>query len=78
MTAEGEDYLVIEDEECYNVLRDDATSWVVDSCVSFHITSYNKYLTYYIGGGIGQMRMGNKGIVGKGVVCIETDTVATR
>jgi hypothetical protein len=33
MTAEcekGEDYLVIENEECYSVVRDDAISWVVD------------------------------------------------
>jgi hypothetical protein len=40
MTAEseqGEDYLIIEDEECYSAIRDDAMSWVVDSGASFHI-----------------------------------------
>ena len=49
MTAEcvGEDYLVIEDEECYSDVRDDAMSWVVDSGASFHITSDEEYYTSY-------------------------------
>ena len=40
MTATDEDYLVIEDEDCYSAIRDDAMSWVVDSGASFHITSH--------------------------------------
>ena len=39
-TAIDEDYLVIEDDEWYSVVRDDAMSWVVDSGASFHITSH--------------------------------------
>jgi hypothetical protein len=34
MTAkceQGEDYLIIEDGECYSAIRDDAMSWVMDS-----------------------------------------------
>ena len=80
MTTEcekGEDYLVIEDEECYSAVRDDAMSWVVDSGASFHITSHKEYFTSYTSGVTGQVRMGNSGastIVGKGTICIETNT----
>ena len=66
MTAEceeGEDYLIIEDEECYSVVRDDAMSWVVDSGASFHITSHKEYFTSYTSGITGQVRMGNSGFV---------------
>ena len=74
---EGEDYLVIEDDECYSVVRDDAMSWVVDSGASFHITSHKEYFSSYTSGVTGQVRMGNIGsstIVGKGTICIETST----
>ncbi|KAK1652513.1 hypothetical protein QYE76_070318 [Lolium multiflorum] len=57
MTAEceeGEDYLVVEDEECYSVVRDDAMSWVVDLGASFHITSHKEYFTSYTSGITGQ------------------------
>jgi hypothetical protein len=50
MTAEceqGKNYLVIKNEECYSVIRDDAMSWIVDSGVSSHITSHMKYFTSY-------------------------------
>jgi hypothetical protein len=53
MTAEfeqGEDYLVIEDGECYSVVRDNAMSYIIDSGASFHITSHKKYFTSYICG----------------------------
>jgi hypothetical protein len=52
-------------------------SWVVDSGVSFHITSHKEYFTSYTSGVTGQVRMGNSGsstIVGKGTICIETNT----
>jgi hypothetical protein len=80
MTTEcepGEDYLVIEDEECYSVVCDDAMSWVVDSGASFHITSHNEYFTSYTSGVTGQVGMGNSGsltIVCKGTICIKTNT----
>ena len=77
MTATDEDYLVIEDEDCYSVVHDDAMSWVVDSGASFHITSHKEYFTSYTSGVTGQVRMGNSGlsaIVGKGSICIETNT----
>jgi hypothetical protein len=80
MTAEceqGEDCLINEDEECYSVVRDDAMSWVVNSGASFHITSHKEYFTSYTNGVTGQVRMGNSGsltIVGKGIICIETNT----
>jgi hypothetical protein len=45
---EGEDCLIIEDGECYSVVRDDVMSWVMDSGVSFHITSHKEYVTSYI------------------------------
>jgi hypothetical protein len=79
MTAEceqGEYYLVIEDEKCYSVVRDDAMSWFVDSGASFHITSHKEYFTSYTRSFTGQVRMGNSGsltIVGKGTICIETN-----
>ncbi|KAK1694147.1 hypothetical protein QYE76_010844 [Lolium multiflorum] len=66
---EGEDYLIIEDEECYSVVCDDIMSWVVDSVASFHITSHKEYLTSYTNGITSQVRMGNSGsstIVGNG------------
>jgi hypothetical protein len=53
MTAkceQGEDYLVIEDEEFYSAIRDDAMSWVVNSSASFHITSHMEYFTSYTHG----------------------------
>jgi hypothetical protein len=80
MTAEceqGEDYLIIEDEECYSAIRDGDMSWVVDSGAYFHITSHKEYFTSYTSGVIGQVRMENSGsstIVGKGTICIETNT----
>ena len=52
-------------------------SWVVDSGASFHITSHKEYFTSYTSGVTGQVRMGNSGssaIVGKGSICIETNT----
>ena len=57
----GEDYLVIEDEECYSAVRDDAMSWVVDSGASFHITSHKEYFTSYTSGVTGSVKMGNSG-----------------
>jgi hypothetical protein len=45
---EGEDCLIIEDEDFYSVVRDVAMSWVMDSGVSFHITSHKEYFTSYI------------------------------
>nr|XP_040249189.1 uncharacterized protein LOC120966742 [Aegilops tauschii subsp. strangulata] len=77
MTATDEHYLVIEDSDSYSVVRDDAMSWVVDSGASFHITSHKEYFTSYTSGVTGQVRMGNSGssaIVGKGSICIETNT----
>jgi hypothetical protein len=80
MTVEcepGEDYLVIEDEECYSVFCDDAMSWVVDSGASFHITSHKEYFTSYTSGVTVQVGMRNGGssiIVGKGTICIKTNT----
>jgi hypothetical protein len=49
----------------------------VDSGVSFHITSHKEYFTSYTSGVTGSVRMGNSGlsaIVGKGTICIETNT----
>ncbi|KAK1694026.1 hypothetical protein QYE76_010723 [Lolium multiflorum] len=66
---EGEDYLIIEDEECYSVVRDDAMSWVVDSGASFHITSHKEYFTSYTSGITSRVMIGNIGsltIVGNG------------
>jgi hypothetical protein len=74
---EGEDCLMIEDEECYSVVHDDDMSWVVDSGASFHITLHKEYFTSYTSGITGQVRMGNSGsstIVGKGSICFETNT----
>jgi hypothetical protein len=38
MTSQGENYLVINDEECYSVVHDDTMSWVVETGASFRIT----------------------------------------
>ena len=49
----------------------------MDSGASFHITSHKEYFTSYTSGVTGQVRMGNSGssiIVGKGSICIETNT----
>ena len=51
--------------------------WVVDSGVSFHITSYMEYLTSYTSSVTGQVRMGNNSlstIVGNDTICIEIST----
>jgi hypothetical protein len=80
MTAEcelGEDYLVIEDKECYSAACDDAMSWVVDSGASFHITSHKEYFTSYTSNVTSQVGMRNSDsstIVGKGTICIKTNT----
>jgi hypothetical protein len=80
VTAEceqGEDYLVIEDEEFYSAIRDDSVSWVLDLGASIHITSHKEYFTSYTSGVTGKVRMGNSGsltIVRKGTICIETNT----
>jgi hypothetical protein len=49
MTSQGENYLVINDEECYSVVHDHDMSWVVDTCASFHITQvfHVIYLQHY-------------------------------
>ena len=79
MTATDEDYLVIEDEDCYSVVRDDAMSWVVDSGASFHITSHKEYFTSYTSGVTGQVRMGNSGssaIVARALYALKQTLVA--
>ena len=47
MTTTDEDYLVIEDEDCYNVVRDEAMSWVVDSGASFPLFKKSSDSTIY-------------------------------
>ena len=46
MIAKCEDYLIIEDKECYCGVCDDVMSWVVDTGVSFRVIQRVFYVLY--------------------------------
>ena len=48
---------------------------MIDSGVSFHVTTHRDYFTFYVNGDYGHVRIGNEGaskIVSIGDICLET------
>lgn len=73
VSTKGEVVLVC-DDGCVSLATQDC-SWVIDSSASFHVTARSDYLTSYIAGDFGNVRMRNSGasnIVGIGDICLET------
>ena len=73
MTSEEELLLITEECELHPVI--DETTWVVNSGVSYHLTTNWKCFSSYKVGDHGVVKMGNEGacqIVGIGDVCLTT------
>ena len=73
IAAEG-DIMIVIDDSCVSHATQDS-NWVIDSRVSFHVTSHSDFFTFYRTDDFGNVRMRNNGvskIVGIGDVCLET------
>ena len=73
-TTTGNDLVIVYDENLINVVCDDS-SWVVDSGVSFHVTSKKDFFLSYTPGDFGVLKMGNNDtskVVCIGTICLKT------
>ena len=74
VTTDG-DLMVFCEDDCVNFVGQES-NWVIDSGVSFHVTSRVDLFTTYTKGDNSSVRMGNEGlskIIGMGEVCLETN-----
>jgi hypothetical protein len=75
-TFKGNEVIFVCDDGHVNLTSQD-TCWIVDSGASFNITSGRDFFSSYTSGDFGHVRMGNDNtskIIGKGDVCLETNT----
>ena len=73
IVVEG-DIMIVTNDGCVSLTTQDS-NWVIDSGVSFHITSHSNFFTIYRICDFGKVRMGNgdvSKIVGIGDICLET------
>ena len=73
IVVEG-DIMIVTNDGCVSLTTQDS-NWVIDSGVSFHITSHSNFFTSYRICDFGKVRMGNgdvSKIVGIGDICLET------
>jgi hypothetical protein len=75
-TFQGNEVIFVCDDGHVNLTSQD-TCWIVDSGASFHVTSWRDLFSSYTSGDFGHVRMENdkaSKIIGKGDVCLETNT----
>ncbi|KAI5338837.1 hypothetical protein L3X38_018109 [Prunus dulcis] len=75
-TSGGNEVVILCGDDFVNFSSQD-TCWIVDSGVSFHVTSRRDFFTSYTNGDFGNVRMGNdklSKIVGRGDISLETNT----
>ena len=75
-TTTANDLVIVYDENLINVAYDDS-SWVIDSDVSFHVTSRKDFLLILSStpGDFGVLKMGNNDtskVIGIGILCLKT------
>jgi len=74
INASSIDFLLFHEFESANLV-DSLISWVIDSHISFHITSRRDLFTSYTPGDFGSVKMAHEGVarcrIGVGQVCLE-------